>query len=452
MILKGNQRASSRQMALHLLNTGQNEHVTVHEVSGFMADDVLGALNEAYALSKGTKCTQFMYALSLNPPQEESVPKEVFENALSRIEKKLGLEGQPRVVVFHEKEGRRHCHTVWSRIDEQSMTAINISHPKLKLNDIAKSLYLEHGWKLPEGFKDRSKKNPLNYTRAEWQQALRIGRKPDAIKREIQECWALSDNRKSFEHAMQDIGYYLAKGRRGFVALDVHGEIYSLPRQLGMKKKDLEARLGSLKNLATVDEVQASIKGRLSKLFKKFSDELNLQHEKEITLLEQKRLDMVKHQRDQREKLKAQQKERWHREELKRTARIRNGFKGLWDKLTGSYWRNRKKNEHEAWYAYKRDQKQREELFRKQMDERQSLQVQIRAMRDKQEEERKSLFRDLSHAESISMPDKAKSIEAYRQTYPDDHLEIISDDVSDFEEHDQGARKGQKDNRKGFER
>lgn len=95
MILKGNQRAGGRQMALHLLNSAQNEHVTVHEVSGFMASDVLGALNEAYALSKGTKCTQFMYALSLNPPEMESVPVDVFENALERIEKKLGLEGQP---------------------------------------------------------------------------------------------------------------------------------------------------------------------------------------------------------------------------------------------------------------------------------------------------------------------------------------------------------------------
>jgi len=74
MILKGNQRAGGRQMALHLLNGDQNEHVSVHEVSGFMADDVLGALNEAYAVSKGTKCKQFMYSLSLSPPQNENVP------------------------------------------------------------------------------------------------------------------------------------------------------------------------------------------------------------------------------------------------------------------------------------------------------------------------------------------------------------------------------------------
>ena len=33
-------------MALHLQNGEQNEHVNVHEVRGFIASDVLGALND----------------------------------------------------------------------------------------------------------------------------------------------------------------------------------------------------------------------------------------------------------------------------------------------------------------------------------------------------------------------------------------------------------------------
>lgn len=53
MILKGNQRAGGRQMALHLLNGEQNEHVNVKEVRGFITSDVLGALNEAHALPRG---------------------------------------------------------------------------------------------------------------------------------------------------------------------------------------------------------------------------------------------------------------------------------------------------------------------------------------------------------------------------------------------------------------
>jgi len=104
MILKGSQRGGGKQMAIHLLNAELNEHVKVHEVRGFIAPDVMGALNEAYAVSKGTQCKQFMYSVSFNPPQNEKVPISVFMDAIDKSEKKLGLMDQPRVVVFHEKE------------------------------------------------------------------------------------------------------------------------------------------------------------------------------------------------------------------------------------------------------------------------------------------------------------------------------------------------------------
>jgi hypothetical protein len=186
--------------------------------------------------------------MSATPPAGEKVPVEVFEKALERIESKLGLAGQPRVVVFHEKEGRRHAHCVWSRIDLEAMKAINLPYTKRRLMNVAKALYLEHGWTMPKGFVDPKLKSPLNYTRAEWQQALRTRQNPKAIKAALQECWAVSDGRKAFEQALQERGYALARGdRRGFVAVDVYGEVYSLSRQLGIKAKDLKQRLGDPK-------------------------------------------------------------------------------------------------------------------------------------------------------------------------------------------------------------
>ena len=97
MILKGAQRGGAKQLGLHLLKTTENEHVEVHEVRGFMASDLLGALREAEAISKGTRCTQPLFSVSLNPPQTESVRTEVFESALTAIEERNGLTGQPRV-------------------------------------------------------------------------------------------------------------------------------------------------------------------------------------------------------------------------------------------------------------------------------------------------------------------------------------------------------------------
>lgn len=115
MILKASQRGGGKALGLHLLNAEQNEHVEVHEVRGFMSESVLGAFKEARAMATGTRCKQYLFSVSLSPPETESVRPEVFEGAIAAIESKLGLEGQPRVVVFHEKEGRRHAHAVWTR-------------------------------------------------------------------------------------------------------------------------------------------------------------------------------------------------------------------------------------------------------------------------------------------------------------------------------------------------
>lgn len=58
MILKASQRAGGRQLAAHLLRADENEHVEVHELRGFVADDLDGAFTEAYAASKGKRRRQ----------------------------------------------------------------------------------------------------------------------------------------------------------------------------------------------------------------------------------------------------------------------------------------------------------------------------------------------------------------------------------------------------------
>jgi len=82
---------------------------------------------------------------------------------------------------------------------------------------------------------------------------------------------------------------------------------------------------------------------------------------------------MTKDHRNIRAKLDSFQKDRWQSEELKRSARIRRGFKGIRDKLNGRYWKTRKINERETWTCHLRDQREREELIQKQLTERQNL-------------------------------------------------------------------------------
>lgn len=151
MILKGSQRGSGQDLATHLMRTDDNEHVTLHELRGFTSDNLKGAFKEAEAIGRGTHCRQYLFSLSLSPPEQERVPVETFERAINEIEKRLGMEGQPRAIVFHEKEGRRHAHCVWSGIDAESMTARHMHFFKNRLTELSRCLYLEHGWTMPRG-------------------------------------------------------------------------------------------------------------------------------------------------------------------------------------------------------------------------------------------------------------------------------------------------------------
>lgn len=265
MILKGNQRGHGDELAHHLMKA-ENEIVEIRELRGFSSHDLEGAFNEIYAVSRGTKCDEYLYSLSLNPPPHADVSDKAFMLAIEEAEKRLGLSGQPRAVVFHTKEGRRHCHVVWSRIDVRTMTARNIAHDRRKLMTLARELFREHGWEMPKGLEKYGQRDPRNYTHAEYQQARRVGKNAGQMKEEIQAGWAQSDCPASLEAALAEAGYILARGdKRSYVVIDEHGEIYSLPKMLGLKTKLVRARLGDTDHLPSVQQVLGSLQNNRPK-------------------------------------------------------------------------------------------------------------------------------------------------------------------------------------------
>jgi len=187
-----------------------NEHVTLHHMRGFLADDLLGAFQETEAVSFGTKCRQYLFSLSLNPPPDAEVPMEDFEAAIAAVEKRLGLSGQPRAIVFHEKKGRRHAHCVWSRIDARQMPAINLPHFKMRLQDISRELYRRHAWKMPPGLIDGERVDPLNFTQIEAAQAQKSAHDPKDLKAFIIACWERSESAQTFKAAIAERGLALA--------------------------------------------------------------------------------------------------------------------------------------------------------------------------------------------------------------------------------------------------
>ncbi|MEM8750140.1 MAG: relaxase/mobilization nuclease domain-containing protein [Pseudomonadota bacterium] len=409
MILFGSQRGGASNLANHLMNDFENDHVTLYEVKGFVARDLHGALSEAYAISKGTKCEQFMFSLSINPPKGEDVSEQELIDAANRAEEKLGLDDQPRSVVFHEKEGRRHTHVVWSRIDASTMKAINLPHFKNRLKNLSRELFLDHGWELPDGLRRDGGKSPLNFTLDEWQQAKRLGLDPREIKQSFQDAWKHSDSKKAFQHALEDKGYFLARGdRRGFVALDIHGEVLSVPRMLGIKTKEVRERLGDPEELDSVDRTKQIIAEKVSDHLHGYINQVDDQHAKNFAPFYQQKQEMKQAQRQEREQLKVKQKERWQEEARGRAQRFNNGMRGLWDRVSGRHKTIREQNEKEVWVAAKRDQVQRDNLVKAQMQDRRKLQKQIEALRRKHAQDRKILARDI--AQTVRMAEQSEEI------------------------------------------
>ena len=277
MILKGNQRGGGQQLAAHLMNEFDNDHVELAEVRGTIAQDLPGSFAEIAALGRSTKIEhKFYYSLSLSPdPAQGRITREQYYDLIARTERSLNLVGQPRAVVFHVKEGREHGHVVWSRVNTngEKFKAIDISHDKLKLNTVIRAFCRDHGLRLPakmepvkSAVKGRDDFNErASESLADRQQKERTGISPQERKAEIIACWRETSNGEAFVQALQTKGYYLGRGdQRNHVVLDLNGDVHSLSRQLSgvVRKKELDERLADHPpaKLRGVDELKAFLK------------------------------------------------------------------------------------------------------------------------------------------------------------------------------------------------
>ncbi len=401
MILYASQRAGTKELAAHLLNGDENDHITVHEVRGFISLDLSGALREIEAISRGTRCQQFLFSVSLNPPEDADVPVEDFEAALDEIERKLNLVDQPRIIVFHEKNGRRHCHCVWSRLrwseHTHRMIAVNMAHFKMKLMEVSRYLFLKHGWKMPAGMKKSQDRSPWHLTREEYRQSVRLAQDAQALKALFKGAWEQSDTKDTFIRALEERGFLLARGdRRGFVALDVTGGIYSLTRWLDIGTRDLKARLGKPEGLPDVDAAKAFLESRMSENLQRYIAE-SRQRAKEIRQpLVQEIRAMVAVQRKERQALIDRQQERWIQETRSRVAHLPRGFRGIWHKATGAYRKVRAQNEAETKAALDRDRQELHALVRSHLLERQELQKTVKAYKEEQKTEALRIRREIA--------------------------------------------------------
>lgn len=371
MILKGNERGYGAELARHLLNPRDNDHVTIHSIEGFVSSDLTEAFAECEAISQGTQCQKYLFSLSLNPPPGANVQVEAFEDAIAQIERKLGLSGQPRAIVFHEKQGRRHAHCVWSRIDASRMRAINLPHSKRKLMDITQELYLLHGWAMPDGIRDYSLRDALSYSGSQAAQAKHSGQDPTALKTFFAACWAQSDSRAGFAAALWAKGYCLARGdQRGFVAVDAAGKVWSLSRWCGIKPAQLAARLGDPGGLPSTEEA-------LRLLVDGATTTSQMAMAVKSARLEERKTRLIDNQRQERAALLVMQERRRAKEILDRKASLPVGLKAAWARLNGSYQRLIAEAARLSGESDLRDRKERQTLIEQHLAARRELERQL---------------------------------------------------------------------------
>ncbi|CAA0114126.1 Uncharacterised protein [Halioglobus japonicus] len=409
MILHGNQRGGAKDLALHLLKD-ENEHVEVHELRGFVSDDLVSALHEAYAVSRGTKAKKFLFSLSLNPPPGENVSTAEFEAAIDQVEEKLGLTAQPRAIVFHEKKGRRHAHAVWSRTNSAEMKAIKLPYYKLNLQDVSRELYIKHDWAMPRGFVSSQERDSKNFTLQQWHQAKRTGKDPRKIKAALQDCWAISDTQAALQSALKERGYALAKGdQRGFVALDHHCEPFSLSKKwLGIPAKDVRKKLTDIEKLPSVDEASEQIAKEMAGHIQALQAQQTSAIQGRVSEIEQKHLKLVEQHRADRQSLAEKQQQRWHAETQLRQARFNKGFRGVLDRVIGRHTKLRKQNECETLLAYQRDRQEKDSLIFSQLDQRRVLETRIERLNTFNESHTQTLSEDMQQYHEVQLQERQR--------------------------------------------
>jgi hypothetical protein len=268
MIIKGASRGRARELAKHLLRADENETVRLFACRGTVARDLEGALREMEAIGLASRTGKPLYHASISPEKDWPLTDAQVTVAADTLERKLGLGGQPRVIVLHRKEGRDHVHVVWSRIDMALGRAIpdgwNYRHHEQAARELEKAF----GHPVLLGSRETRPASPRRRTAEdyEYRQAERSGRTSRETASELSSLWRGAEDAHAFQDALRKAGFTLARGdRRVFVVIDRDGQVHSLGRRLGLRSRELRARLPGLDlaTLPSVAEARPSMRKRL---------------------------------------------------------------------------------------------------------------------------------------------------------------------------------------------
>jgi hypothetical protein len=263
MISKGTTHNNGARLAAYMVTGKEGERADLWELRGFGATNIKDAFRDVQIMSGATKCEQPFFHVQVRNREGEIMTRQQFEHAADRIERMLGLSGQPRAITFHtyEHNNDQHMHVAWSRIDQDTMKAKPLPFFKERLKKISRELELHFG--LEPVTNHREGNIRFAPTRAQDEQARRLGKDPHQLRNTIRELWDRSDCGRSFQGALEHEGFTLAQGeRRDFVVIDRAGGLHVLGKRiLDMTAAKIRDRLSDLsrEDLPTVGMARAMI-------------------------------------------------------------------------------------------------------------------------------------------------------------------------------------------------
>jgi len=237
-----------------------NESSELVELRGFASDNVFDAFALVQLQAGGTHCQKPIFHVQVRTPKGEELTREQWAHVADRIEKQLGFDGQPRAIVFHQKDGHRHMHIAWDRINAETMHAIDPGLYKRKLKEICRKLEKEMGLQQVRNEREPDEKTQPP-ARPEFEQGRRLKTDVKAIREGIRDCWDASATGAAFVAALDKKGLVLAKGdKRSFVVVDEMGGYHALGKRItGATAEQTRAKLADIKaaKLPTVEKAQA---------------------------------------------------------------------------------------------------------------------------------------------------------------------------------------------------
>jgi hypothetical protein len=284
VIIKSSQRGSPRQLAYHLMSEKENEKVVFSGQRGLLSETILDSLDDMELISYASpRCEKHLYHISMNPSEE--MDDEQWELAWELYEEEFALGELPYIEVTHTKpDGRLHKHRVYSRIDVDTGTAVQLSFTRIRNEKVARVLeyYFQHpltvgkhnravmnhlkqeGYEevlqwLEEGNASHEDRPAAATSPSEHQQQKRTKMPVEEVKHDLKTAYEQTDNGHAFEVAIVAKGYLMARGdRRDIVIVDEVGGVHSPRRRLGVKAKELRAKWSdiTLEHLPTVEQVK----------------------------------------------------------------------------------------------------------------------------------------------------------------------------------------------------